>query len=301
VSNDLYTSVAGTPNHRSRIPYRKSLTAEKQSSGQDHGMQLRFGCWQCTNIYPPLSQQSLASRPSNSRSGNPGFPAIPALRHTSPRPSSSTVSHVSLSGPRQASRIAPSFPAQGPTLSMPNFDTPSTRKRSSSDSVFYSFDILRSDPSSLSLQHIASSATYPNRGAPPSSHNSRPSPGDGSTSAFRVAVAAIPYARKHSAAPPHERRGSTPSSANHSEPARMRIDSDSGPGCSSIISFPVFGSAVLRKNYSGDITDSDDDELSTSNSGKRHVCPTCFKRFNRPSSLKIHVNTHTGATRTCSV
>jgi hypothetical protein len=31
--------------------------------------------------------------------------------------------------------------------------------------------------------------------------------------------------------------------------------------------------------------------------GRKHVCPTCFKRFNRPSSLRIHVNTHTGATR----
>ncbi|KAJ7469803.1 hypothetical protein B0H11DRAFT_1731403, partial [Mycena galericulata] len=30
--------------------------------------------------------------------------------------------------------------------------------------------------------------------------------------------------------------------------------------------------------------------------GKKHVCPTCGKRFNRPSSLRIHVNTHTGAT-----
>ncbi|KAF7332916.1 C2h2 conidiation transcription factor [Mycena venus] len=30
--------------------------------------------------------------------------------------------------------------------------------------------------------------------------------------------------------------------------------------------------------------------------GKKHVCPTCAKRFNRPSSLRIHVNTHTGAT-----
>ncbi|EIW81666.1 hypothetical protein CONPUDRAFT_136509 [Coniophora puteana RWD-64-598 SS2] len=29
--------------------------------------------------------------------------------------------------------------------------------------------------------------------------------------------------------------------------------------------------------------------------GKRHECPHCRKRFNRPSSLKIHVNTHTGA------
>lgn len=32
--------------------------------------------------------------------------------------------------------------------------------------------------------------------------------------------------------------------------------------------------------------------------GKRHTCPHCNKRFNRPSSLKIHLNTHTGAKRT---
>lgn len=31
--------------------------------------------------------------------------------------------------------------------------------------------------------------------------------------------------------------------------------------------------------------------------GKRHTCPHCKKRFNRPSSLKIHLNTHTGAKR----
>lgn len=31
---------------------------------------------------------------------------------------------------------------------------------------------------------------------------------------------------------------------------------------------------------------------------KRHICPHCDKRFNRPSSLKIHVNTHTGDKRT---
>ncbi|KAJ3485340.1 hypothetical protein NLJ89_g11906 [Agrocybe chaxingu] len=31
-------------------------------------------------------------------------------------------------------------------------------------------------------------------------------------------------------------------------------------------------------------------------SEKKHVCPTCSKRFNRPSSLRIHANTHTGAT-----
>lgn len=34
---------------------------------------------------------------------------------------------------------------------------------------------------------------------------------------------------------------------------------------------------------------------------KRHRCPHCNKRFNRPSSLNIHVNTHTGAKRTCYI
>ncbi|KAJ6556044.1 hypothetical protein B0H19DRAFT_865000, partial [Mycena capillaripes] len=28
---------------------------------------------------------------------------------------------------------------------------------------------------------------------------------------------------------------------------------------------------------------------------KRHVCLLCHKRFNRPSSLGIHHNTHSGA------
>ena len=34
-----------------------------------------------------------------------------------------------------------------------------------------------------------------------------------------------------------------------------------------------------------------------SDSGRRHACPHCAKRFNRPSSLAIHVNTHTGDKR----
>ncbi|KAI0701539.1 hypothetical protein C8T65DRAFT_579507, partial [Cerioporus squamosus] len=34
---------------------------------------------------------------------------------------------------------------------------------------------------------------------------------------------------------------------------------------------------------------------SVEDSERRHCCPHCNKRFNRPSSLAIHVNTHTGA------
>ncbi|OSD01912.1 hypothetical protein PYCCODRAFT_456369 [Trametes coccinea BRFM310] len=37
---------------------------------------------------------------------------------------------------------------------------------------------------------------------------------------------------------------------------------------------------------------------ATDDSERRHCCPHCNKRFNRPSSLAIHVNTHTGAKRT---
>ncbi|KAG6334340.1 hypothetical protein ID866_4752 [Astraeus odoratus] len=37
--------------------------------------------------------------------------------------------------------------------------------------------------------------------------------------------------------------------------------------------------------------------LSGEGRGKKHQCPHCGKRFNRPSSMKIHVNTHTGAKR----
>ncbi|KAJ7212761.1 hypothetical protein B0H12DRAFT_1033176 [Mycena haematopus] len=45
-----------------------------------------------------------------------------------------------------------------------------------------------------------------------------------------------------------------------------------------------------------DAEDGEESEGGTSPEGKRHICPICAKRFNRPSSLRIHVNTHTGAT-----
>jgi hypothetical protein len=35
-----------------------------------------------------------------------------------------------------------------------------------------------------------------------------------------------------------------------------------------------------------------------SDTARRHVCPLCGKRFNRPSSVQTHMHTHNGATRT---
>ena len=160
--------------------------------------------------------------------------------------------------------------------------------RSKSGSMFYSFDILKSDPSSPSLQHIASSATYGNRALYHNGQNIRSISSDGSTPTFRIAVTASSDTTQDSTIP--DSRGYTTSD--------NRVDkqpgSQSGSGC---LSFPVFGSAPVRRNQCGEVSDSDDEDLSASNSGKRHICSICLKRFNRPSSLKIHVNTHTGVTR----
>jgi uncharacterized Zn-finger protein len=45
---------------------------------------------------------------------------------------------------------------------------------------------------------------------------------------------------------------------------------------------------------SSDEDDRLDREYALQKQTKRHVCGLCCKRFNRPSSLRIHTNTHTG-------
>ncbi|KAK0472581.1 hypothetical protein IW261DRAFT_1507166 [Armillaria novae-zelandiae] len=66
----------------------------------------------------------------------------------------------------------------------------------------------------------------------------------------------------------------------------------SDPACSSLTH--LASSASLRPPPRRECTpaSSEDDEEGA----KKHVCRTCHKRFNRPSSLRIHINTHTGAT-----
>ncbi|KAJ7469811.1 hypothetical protein B0H11DRAFT_1390689 [Mycena galericulata] len=94
----------------------------------------------------------------------------------------------------------------------------------------YSFDVLKSHPHALSLQHIASS---------------RPRRSD------------LPMVR-------------------------------TGPSLSSGLSD---GDAEM-----GNVEHGGEGDEWVTDEGNKHACPTCGKRFNRPSSLEIHLNTHTGAT-----
>ncbi|KDR71146.1 hypothetical protein GALMADRAFT_127348 [Galerina marginata CBS 339.88] len=68
------------------------------------------------------------------------------------------------------------------------------------------------------------------------------------------------------------------------------------------VSRDSFHSNGIINRHGEDANDEEDDAAASgaddndTSNGKKHICPTCFKRFNRPSSLRIHVNTHTGAT-----
>lgn len=136
---------------------------------------------------------------------------------------------------------------------------------SSGSSRIYSFDVLRSDPSSSSLQHIASSATLPNRASVsqvPSSNGSAP--------VFSV----------HSGSLPRPSSGASSTRLHHHNSTRPHYPPRS----------PPMPSNSEHATYSSE-------ELSDDGDDKKHVCTTCHKKFNRPSSLRIHMNTHTGATR----
>ena len=149
------------------------------------------------------------------------------------------------------------------------------RKRSGSE--IYSLDVLRSDPMSSSLQHLTSSGS-------PSNHpsNSQQHLGPASSSPeFRVSVPPTAAANIHS--PQGHRSGPQRTDPDQAIPA--------------MISFPVSRPPASKSSKQSPSDEASDEEGPGGGAGKKHICPTCLKRFNRPSSLRIHVNTHTGATR----
>lgn len=96
-----------------------------------------------------------------------------------------------------------------------------------------------------------------------------------------------------------------------SQPPSTAVSDPSSSTYPAIISFPVSAGSAASPAAGGGSTNpevppADDGAMSEDegtvgpegpSNGKKHICPTCLKRFNRPSSLRIHVNTHTGATR----
>ncbi|KAL4075431.1 hypothetical protein J3A83DRAFT_4369570 [Scleroderma citrinum] len=171
----------------------------------------------------------------------------------------------------------------------------------------YSFNVLRADPITASLEHVASSTTLRHRGSTTNSPTSQAGVTNGSAPAFRVAMAPVAQrsSQRHKlAVQPAMRSTRNPSSPTTTREPDLPLHMRSPH--SSMLSFsvsdpPSSASTIMshdgRRSYlrsSEVITTS----LSGEGRGKKHQCPHCGKRFNRPSSMKIHVNTHTGAKRT---
>lgn len=202
-------------------------------------------------------------------------------------------------------------------------------KSRSQKSSPYSYNLLRSDPTSGSLKHIASNEHGPlfrghTRHVPPNIKVPHPSP--------------VPQ-NHPSSIPQSSTRSRQPHSDSHSDSKRPYLndypeqdnsflslipkglaDRVSTRSRDTGIEYPYpphclysrqdveqYGDDGLASDEYHDKRDATvDDHRALSNRvstfdtmGRKHVCPTCFKRFNRPSSLRIHVNTHTGATRKC--
>ena len=168
------------------------------------------------------------------------------------------------------------------------------------DSTNCSYNVLRSDPSNSSLEHILTSVSYPHKSSNPG-QVPRLGAGSGLTPTFRVSVSQTSPSSGHLGMHQRQRSSSELSTDGHMVLVYERGKRGSEPSQAyATISFPVEETGIESTDSRiADVTDavSDDGEVSGGAAGKKHICPTCSKRFNRPSSLRIHVNTHTGATR----
>ncbi|KAG2336810.1 hypothetical protein BDR05DRAFT_920229, partial [Suillus weaverae] len=175
--------------------------------------------------------------------------------------------------------------------------------------VSYSFNVLRADPLASSLEHIASSTKLRTRATNSSAGKSGAGIANGSTPVFRVSMAAFVPPRQSQQR--HKQRSPGPLYSSQiprdgafalASPTHHVQESRPQPS-SSVLSFsvsdpPNSASTVMTNDGRRPYLKSSD-HLTTmlhgEGRGKKHQCPHCGKRFNRPSSMKIHVNTHTGA------
>lgn len=202
-------------------------------------------------------------------------------------------------------RVAPAGSSISPSASHPQQSRPRHAHSTSLGQQSCSpaqFSVLRSDSLSQSLVDISSSATsLPIRGVNPSVRSPNGVASNGSSPPFRVesssSVPPFDYTSRN--LDRHPRR--SPITGPLSRPPReieipRKSASPPVPYPATII-FPMASAGEAASANEIDDASDDDNSPSESHTGKKHVCPICQKRFNRPSSLRIHLNTHTGATR----
>jgi hypothetical protein len=174
----------------------------------------------------------------------------------------------------------------------------------------HSFDVLRSDPGTVSLEHIASSKTLQNRSSNAPKATSPTGVANGSAPAFRVALPALPSttsvrteiiqdATDKTLDQGYTAQGDVPSSLNR-QPSTIPVNDPSES--SAMVSFTLSDGSSMSKmtvdyGEGSYLHEGAGGMFRVDGRGKKHQCPQCPKRFNRPSSLRIHVNTHTGARR----
>ncbi|TFK53276.1 hypothetical protein OE88DRAFT_1733238 [Heliocybe sulcata] len=160
----------------------------------------------------------------------------------------------------------------------------------------YSFTVLRADPASASLEHLASSTNLQDLAAHPA-----PSASVAAAPSFRVAV------QPAAPSPPRGEKNyrmlvavdeagepSMPADVNVNVEERERQDARVSPPLSSgsyTYTFDLTASSSFRPLV---VSPEAEREPGSRNGGKKHTCRICLKRFNRPSSLKIHETTHSG-------
>ena len=246
----------------------------------------------------------------------------------------STCDCIAASSSTAIGRSKPSRPQPRSAFSsspLTRSDQPPKSRSKDDQSSPYSYDLLRSDPTTGHLKHLASSGHSPlfrrnPRQNPDSDPISPPTPRDHKDVPILKHTTdsnSTSYPKPYSY-PTHAHfdgyRRDTLKSGLHLHDPTYRPRSLSSPDAGDL-PYPYSLDKHHSHHYgagSGQ-RDEDDEEMDDYHDGKamavegslgvntldalgrKHVCPTCFKRFNRPSSLRIHLNTHTGATRKYSL
>lgn len=81
---------------------------------------------------------------------------------------------------------------------------------------------------------------------------------------------------------------------SHEDVRRNAYPGGTAPGLPSGGDYPVFGGASQRQHDTHQELYPSTHNIYSHHNSERYVCPVCNKVFSRPSSLKIHLYSHTG-------